>query len=366
MALENQGKKHRIESLKISADATILQAIKQMDRLDIKLLLVYENDAYLTLVSIGDIQRAIISGMGVSTKLKEVLKRKVKTCSVDDSEETIRSTMLNFRTEFMPILDEQGQLQDVIFWDELFSDDRAKHKRNDLDVPVVIMAGGQGTRLKPITNVIPKPLVPIGERPIMQVIMDDFKALGSKRFFATVNYKSEMIISYFKNPEVGEYYIEYVHEDKPLGTAGSLSLLKGKINETFFVSNCDILLDQDFYEIYEYHKQNKNELTVVSALYNLSIPYGTLEVGEEGILKNLTEKPDLAFNVNTGVYIIEPHLLNEIPEDTFFHITHLMENIIERKGKVGVFPISMGSWHDIGDWKEYQKTQLNLGGKKKF
>jgi len=140
-----------------------------------------------------------------------------------------------------------------------------------------------------------------------------------------------------------------------MGTAGSMSLLKGKIDTTFFVSNCDILIEQDYSEILKYHREQNNEITLVAALKHYDIPYGTLKTGKDGQLKALEEKPALNFKINSGMYVLEPSLLDEIPKDEFFHITHLIEKIMKRKGKVGVFPVSEKSWKDMGEWSEYSK-----------
>jgi NDP-sugar pyrophosphorylase family protein len=216
------------------------------------------------------------------------------------------------------------------------------------------MAGGFGTRLKPLTNVLPKPLIPIGEESILEKIMNSFHQYGCNNFFISVNYKASLIDYYLKNQNL-PYQTNLFKEDKPLGTAGSLHLLKEKINQTFFVSNCDILINQDYAEILQFHQENKNEITLVAALKNYSIPYGTINTIENGILESLSEKPDLTFKINTGMYILEPHLLHEIPENTFFHITYLIEKVKNRNGNVGVFPISEKSWTDIGNWEEYLK-----------
>lgn len=127
------------------------------------------------------------------------------------------------------------------------------------------------------------------------------------------------------------------------------------------MSNCDILIRQDYGEVYKYHKDNKNEMTIIGAIKNYSIPYGTLDVSENGLLNTLQEKPNLNFMVNTGMYILEPHLIEEIPENTFFHITDLMESILQRKGRIGVFPVGESSWMDIGNWNEYNETLKKLG-----
>ena len=166
-----------------------------------------------------------------------------------------------------------------------------------------------------------------------------------------------MIRQYIDGIENKPYSVDYFIEQKPLGTAGSLYLLKDKVHQTFFVSNCDILIDQDYEEVYRWHKENKNEITSVAAIKNYHIPYGTLEIEKDGLLRKLIEKPDLTFYVNAGVYLIEPHVLQEIPENEFFHITSLMEKVKVRGGRVGVFPVSEGAWLDVGNWVEYNKTQ---------
>jgi NDP-sugar pyrophosphorylase family protein len=215
------------------------------------------------------------------------------------------------------------------------------------------MAGGFGKRLRHITNVISKPLIPLNEKTIVEEIMDRFVKHGCHNFYLMTNYKAEIIYYYFNQVLKHSYQIEFIKENKPLGTAGSLSLLEGKINQTFFVSNCDIVIDQDYHEILKYHKENKNEITIVAAIHHFSIPYGTLETTENGLLKSLNEKPNLNFKINSGMYILEPHLLKEIERDNFFHITYLIENVLKRKGKVGVFPVSAKSWKDIGNWNDF-------------
>ena len=344
------------KAIQINTKSTLLAAIKQMDELDGKLLLVVDDlEEYVSIISIGDIQRYLIKHQNIEALVSDALRTNVRVASVDDSEHAIKEMMIEFRTEFMPVLNAEGKLDRIIFWQDLL-DEKPIVSHNKVDIPVVIMAGGKGTRLKPITNVIPKPLVPIGEKTMLEIIIDQFHKSGTENFYISVNYKAEMIKQHLSG--LGEKVnISYFEEVKPLGTAGSLHLLKDKINSTFFVSNCDIIIDQDFTEVFEWHKANNNEITSVAAIKNYHIPYGTLDIGKNGLLKSMKEKPDLTFYVNAGVYILEPHLLKEIPENDFFHITHLMEKVKERKGRVGVYPVSDGSWMDIGNWVEYNKTQ---------
>lgn len=272
---------------------------------------------------------------------------------IDEPKDQVREKMLSFRSECMPVVDEEGNLVDVYLWNEMFKYSEPD-RREKIDLPVVIMAGGKGTRLKPITNVIPKPLVPVGDKTILEVIMDQFESIGCKKFYMSVNYKADMMEFYLSQLD-HKYDIEFFMESKPLGTIGSVSFLKGKITTPFFVSNCDSINDQDYRDVYDYHVQNRNDLTIVTMVKSFRIPYGVIETGEDGIMKALHEKPELNYQVNTGAYILNPKCINEIPEGEFFHITHLMEKIKARGGRVGCFPVSEGAWHDMGEWPEYLK-----------
>ena len=261
--------------------------------------------------------------------------------------------MRRMRAEVMPILDEQGELVDIWFWSDLFKTSEII-EREKISLPVVIMAGGKGTRLKPLTNVIPKPLIPIGDKTILEEIMNQFESIGCQKFYMSINYKSDMIRFYLD--QLDHYYdIEFFEEPKPLGTIGSVSLLKGKITTPFFVSNCDIMIDQDLRDVYEYHQNNHNDLTIVTAVKSFKIPYGVIETGEDGLMTGLQEKPEQTYMINTGVYILNPELIDEIPEGEFFHITHLMEKIKKRDGRIGCFPVSEHAWRDMGEWPEYLK-----------
>ena len=321
-----------------------------------KLLIVKEKDSFKSVLSIGDIQRAIIKGVTLETEISQILRDQITVCYEEDGLEKIKSEMMFYRAEFMPILNREGEIIKVVFWKDIFSDNQINHPQK-LSLPVVIMAGGEGLRLKPLTNIIPKPLVPLGERSIIENIIDSFVKSGVSKFYLLVNYKASMIENYFEELKYKEFEITFIKEEIPLGTAGSLHFLKGKINETFFVSNCDILIYQDYSEVLNYHKENENELTVIGALQHYKIPYGTIEVENGDVLKELKEKPEITFVINSGMYILEPHLLEEIPEETFFHITELINKVKKRNGRVGVFPVSEMSWLDIGDWKEFSRTQ---------
>jgi len=347
----------KFSDLIIAENCQLIQALKKMDEQNKKLLIVSKDSKPISLISIGDIQRAILDGLALHSEVGLILRKDITVSHINDNMETIKATMLKFRTDFMPLVDDSKEIKDVIFWEDVFPAIE-RNSNSKLNLPVVVMAGGKGTRLQPITNIIPKPLVPIGDKPIIEIIVDRFVHMGASQFYFSVNYKADMIQYYFNQIKNRPYQIEYFTEDKPLGTAGSIHLLKDKIKETFFVSNCDILIDEDYREIYNYHKSKENELTIVAAIKHYSIPYGTIEFDEGGLLNKLTEKPDLNYFVNTGMYILEPHLIKEIPENEFFHITDLIEKIKNRGGRVGVFPVSEGAWKDIGEWDEYLKHSV--------
>lgn len=341
----------KIKNRAIQSYTTVLQSLKKMDEVKVKMLFVFDGEQFLSILTIGDIQRAIIKGIDLNEPITAILDTKKKFAAPDESKESIREKMLGLRAECMPVVDADGNLVEVYSWNEMFKHSEADH-REKINLPVVIMAGGKGTRLKPITNVIPKPLIPVGDKTILEVIMDQFEGIGCKKFYMSVNYKADMM-EYYLSQLDHQYDIEFFMEDKPLGTIGSVSLLKGKIDTPFFVSNCDSINDQDYRDVYDYHLQNKNDLTIVTMVKNFRIPYGVIETGENGLMTELREKPELNYQVNTGAYILNPGCIDEIPEGEFFHITDLMEKIKARGGRVGCYPVSEGSWHDMGEWPEY-------------
>ncbi len=345
----------------IPLDASIMDALKLMDKIDKKLVLIIDENKFIGLLSAGDIQRAIIQSKPLQTAVQDIIRTNIKVAKSDDSFQTIKKMMMDYRMEMCPVISESNEILKVYFWEDIFEINKPT-LNSKLDLPVVIMAGGLGTRLKPLTNVLPKPLIPIGERTMLEEIMDRFAVHQCSDFYISVNYKADLI-EYYINDLNLPLNINFFRETKPLGTAGSLSLLKDKIKKTFFVNNCDIIIDQDYTEIYNYHKEHNNKITIVAALKQFLIPYGTVETSDGGELIAIKEKPDMNFWINTGMYLLEPEVLNEIPEGDFFHITHLIDKLKSQGKKVGVFPVSEGSWLDTGEWGEYNKTLEKLSKK---
>lgn len=342
---------NKIEKISVSIDTKLIDVLKKMDETGRKLLIVTNNELFVGVVSIGDLQRSILKCIGLETPVRNILRPDIRFSSENDSTENIKKEMLKFRMEFMPIVSSLGKIIDVVFWEDLFPVDMVPIKL-DKKLPVVIMAGGLGSRLKPLTNVIPKPLIPIGEKTIIEYIIDRFEAVGCDEFYCSVNYKAEILKYYLEM--VGKD-ITYFQEPQPLGTAGSLYLLKDKLSDTFFVINCDILLDIDLSDLLCFHKNNNNVITIVSVVKNFQIPYGTLKTRENGTLVALQEKPNEIYQINSGLYVLEPEIFDYIEDNKFLHITTLIETLLNRNKKVGVFPINEKSWIDMGNWEEYKK-----------
>ena len=345
----------RIHTRIINSDMSIIQTMKFMDDNKTKSVLVFNGEIFLGMITIGDLQRAIIANKPFTMSVVNLIDNSQKKYAHQgDNIQQIKEWMKDVRAEYMPVVDNKGNLVDVIFWDDIRSETTIADNRKKIELPVVIMAGGKGTRLKPITNVIPKPLVPIGEKTILEVILDHFESIGCHKFYMSVNYKADMMKFYLNQIDYHSN-IEFFQEEKPLGTIGSVSLLKGKISTPFFVTNCDIIVDQDYRDVYDYHVQNNNDLTIVTAIKSIKIPYGVIETGTDGLMVGLKEKPEITYMINTGVYILNHECIDFIPQNAFFHITHLMEKIKSNGGRVGCFPVSEGAWRDMGEWPEYLK-----------
>ena len=339
----------------IESDASLLAALKKMDEIHRKLLIVMEGDKFRSLVSIGDIQRGILRGVGLDEALSNVLRSKVFVGSPEDVKEELIALLLDQRVEFIPIVTTDQSLVDILFWEDYSKEER--HQSDKLTgIPVVIMAGGQGSRLRPLTNIIPKPLVPLDKRPIIQIIIERFMDFGCRDFYISINYKGNMIKAYLDELDL-DCNLHYFEEQHPMGTAGSLSLIRDQLKGDFFISNCDILIDQDFSEVMAYHQKAQNELTAIAAIKDFPIPYGVFETTDNGKLTGMVEKPSYKFQVNAGIYILNASVLELVPANSFFHITHLMESLVAANREVGVFPVSEGAWFDIGVWDEYLKTQ---------
>ena len=344
-----------IKDILIGEDDTMLQAMKVLDKVAKKVLFVTQDGVLTAALTDGDIRRWILAKGNLDAKVKEIANYNPRYIYYKDRLKA-KEYMKRYTIEALPIVDENKRIISVSFWDE-----KNIGPKKNLNIPVVIMAGGSGTRLYPYTKILPKPLIPVGDIPIAEHIINRFRHYGCKQFYLIVNYKKNMIKAYFNEAE-RDYSITYIDENKPLGTGGGLSLLKGKINTTFVLSNCDILIEEDYEKMYQFHKEENNVITMVCSLKNLKIPYGVVEIGEHGNIESMKEKPELSFMTNTGCYIVEPQIVEEMKDEQSVDFPDIIEQYKRAGGKVGVYPISENAWMDMGQFDEMEVMRRRLAG----
>lgn len=343
-------------------DISVVQAMKKIDENGKGILyIIDEDDKLCGCITDGDIRRFIIKTGRIEGLVSEFMNH--DPIYLFESEMANANKILKKWTiTSVPILTKKRDIVQIIFKEEKILCD--SNEKSDVlkDVPIVIMAGGKGTRLYPYTKILPKPLIPIGEIPILERILNCFFDYGAREFYITVNYKKEMIKSYFRELNA-PYTIHFVEETKPLGTAGSIHLIETKFSKPVIVTNCDVLIEADFQKLLEHHLHSQNEMTIVSSLKNTVIPYGVLHFGQEGVVSSMEEKPQLPYFINTGMYIVNPKHLEKIPSNTVYHMPQLAEQLIAEDLRVGVYPISEDSFLDMGQFEEMKKMEEKLNSK---
>lgn len=342
-----------IKQFLIDENATILDAMERLNTVAKKVLFVMRDNQFVAIVTDGDIRRWILQKGSLEAGIKYAANYDPIYLLEQDKVSAMGLIKSN-SIEAVPILNKDKQIVSIVLWT-----DEEVHHEHSLDIPVVIMAGGLGKRLYPYTNILPKPLIPIGDIPITEHIMNRFHRFGVNRFHLIVNHKKNMIKAYFNEIEK-DYDIVYIDEEKSLGTGGGLSLLKGKINSTFILSNCDILIEEDYEKIYAHHVKEKNVITIVCSMKSIQIPYGVIEIDQTGQIENMREKPSHFILVNTGMYFVEPEVINDMTPDETADFPDIIENYRASGQKVGVYPISENSWLDMGQFDEMEKMKSKL------
>ena len=343
------------KKLTINKESTIKDAMKLLNETGENCLLVVENNKFYGTLTDGDIRRSILSGIKTRSSIESCVNTSpvfFEYYNYDISD--VKSVMLKKKIDLIPLIDKNNVVIDYLTWDKVFGKDKVK-SRSSLNIPVVVMAGGKGTRMKPFTNVLPKPLIPIKDKTMIEYIISQFTDYGCEQFYISINYKSKIIKAFFDELKP-PYQTIFIDEEKPLGTAGSLYQIKDKINSPFFVSNCDILINCDYSKLFNFHVKGGYDLTLVASTKEFVIPYGACEIDKNGELLKINEKPSYDFLVNTGLYILNPNITSFIPKNKFYHITHLIEDLKKQDLKIGVFPVSEDAWIDVGQWSEYQNA----------
>ena len=338
----------------ISENATLRQALESLDRVRVKVLLVVSQDRLVASLTEGDIRRAILSGHSVETSITNIANYNPFYLAEDKSD-LIEKYLDEKQIAAIPIVDNDKKIQKIYALDYVNSEERI----NEIDVPVVIMAGGLGTRLYPYTKILPKPLIPIGDIPISERIIQSFQNVGCKEFHMIVNYKRNMIKAYFNDNDFS-YNIKFWDEEIPLGTGGGIFLLKNTIKDTFILTNCDVIILDDISKIIEHHRQNNNKVTMVCSLKNFEIPYGIVNFSDGGEIASFQEKPQMSFFTNTGYYILDSEIFNYINENEKIGMPEIIDRMRNDNKKVGIYPISENSWLDMGQFDTMESMERTL------
>lgn len=321
------------------------------------LFVVDEEERICGAVSDGDIRRWLLKTGQLHTEIVYLMNKCPRTI-LESQKNAAKKYFHEYQVRAIPVVDSEQHIVEVLF--ENFYENMESPQKGGLEsVSVIIMAGGKGTRLYPYTKVLPKPLIPIGDIPIVERIIDKYHRFGVQDFVMTVNYRKNMIKSYFSELET-DYRIEFVEETKPLGTAGSIKLIPRSFKEPVFVANCDVLIQADYADMYQYHKSSGNAITIITAMKNDVIPYGVIYTKEDGVIDRMVEKPTHSYLVNTGMYIINAEVIGLIPKDEFFHMTHLTDKAMELGMKVGMYPVSEDSFLDMGQFEEMKRMEEKL------
>lgn len=340
-----------------------LSIVDAMERIDANakgiLIITDEQGLLKGALTDGDVRRWILKAGELNASVESAMTPHPRYLFVEERDRAQAFMQQEFIAA-LPIIDRSMKVVDIILLSEIENLKLEKPAKKDLSsVPVVIMAGGKGSRLYPYTKILPKPLIPIGDTPIVERIIGCFVEYGINHFYMTVNYKKGMIRSYFSEL-TPSYEIEYVEEDKPLGTGGSIKLIDKEFDRPLFITNCDALILTDYGDLYDYHIKSRNAITMVSALKNIIVPYGVLHSGDNGELLSMEEKPKLSYFINTGMYVINPDIIELIPADRMFHMTHLIEAVMKQGGKVGMYPVSEDSFLDMGEFDEMKRMEEKL------
>jgi len=347
----------KLENIIINRKATVHKALQQLDKTAEKILFVVnERNQLIGSLTDGDIRRWVLKSGALqsSVEIEKVCFKGTYFVELGYDIDEVKKQILSKKIYYVPVVNKKKEIIEFLIWDNLFDSKIVRKTEKKLDVDVVIMAGGKGSRLEPFTKILPKPLIPIGEKTVLEIIMEKFIEFNVEHFYLSVNHKAKIIKSYFDeiNPN---YKISYIMEHKPLGTIGALHQLNDKLKNNFILTNCDIIIEADYLDLLEHHKINNNDLTIVTSMKHYNIPYGVCKIANGGKLIDIVEKPVYDLLVNTGMYVINSSLLKYIPQNEFFHATHFIDRI-KNSYKVGVYPISENSWIDIGEWAEYKKA----------
>lgn len=336
-----------LKSILLKPTDTVETSIRVLHEGGIRIALVVdESGVLLGTVTDGDIRRALLKHLSMETSVTEVMRVDPTVASVSEDRESIMQLMKSRDLLHVPIVNEKGRLVGLETLQNLL-------EGIQYDNPVFLMAGGFGKRLMPLTNNIPKPLLPVGNKPILETILNQFVKSGFRRFYISTHYKAEMVRSHFGDGSKWGVSIHYVHEDQPLGTAGALGLLPKDIpNLPIIMMNGDLLTKVNFEQLLRFHNEHGNIATMSVCKYEFQVPYGVIE--QEGhAIKSFIEKPTQSFLINAGIYVLEPSIISSVVSNEYLDMPQLLKQQLAKGKQVNIFPIHE-YWLDIGRKEEYQ------------
>lgn len=340
------------EKLIVDNNMSIKDAMHIIDEGGCKTAFFLEDGKLKGTITDGDVRRYFLKGGSIEDKADKIANHDPKFF-YDWEKKDYKKYMIENMITALPIINNDGQLVRI----EMLSESEFAVCKIDKTVPIVMMAGGLGTRLKPYTEIIPKPLIPIGEKTITEHIFDRFLLYGCDELYMIVNYKKQLIEAYFNDIEKYKN-LSFIEEPFFMGTAGGISLLKDCLNADFFLINCDVLIDFDYYSIWKRHVEEKNIVTIVSAEKRIVIPYGTVSIGENETVCSLIEKPEIKYNVNTGMYLCNSKIYKYIDKNEKIDMPDLIKRCLHAGERIGNVLINEQDWYDMGQPKEL-KNMLN-------
>lgn len=342
----------------IDTSISLVDAIRALYDTGKRIVFLVDNGKLKGSLTYGDVSRWILKGNSLDLPAKEAARMdpiSIHQKDIQNADELFLNSERLFSGRYpiaIPVVDSEDNIIDILFHEK---------GRPQFDLPVVMMAGGKGTRLYPYTKILPKPLIPIGDIPISEYIANRFYENGFRKFYFILNYKKNMIKAYFNEME-RPYEITFIDEDIPLGTGGGLSLLKGHISSTFILTNCDSFIDEDYSGILKAHKENKNPVTMICSNQGFEVPYGIIEKDDDNHLLSLREKPCLRYLTNTGTYIVEPEVIDMIETGKSIGFPDVIQMIQGMGKEVGIYTLSDNAWFDMGqfDSMSEMKKKLNV------
>ena len=332
----------------LSVDATIREAIERLDHSGLQIAVVVDDGILQGTITDGDVRRGIMRGLDLTSSVRAIMNNRPQTVHQSEGPHVALQRMRARRIHQLPVVDDDGRVVDLLLLDDLLT-------AEDQEALVVLMAGGYGKRLRPLTVETPKPLLPVGGKPLIETIVESFVTQGFRHIYLSVNYKAEQFYQHFGDGQQFGAQISYVHEPEPLGTAGALSLLPNRPDVPVVVMNGDLLTSVNFASMLRFHTESDAIATMCVREHTIHIPYGVVDTDGQHVTQ-IVEKPNKTVFVSAGIYVLSPQALDHIPAGHYYDMPTLFTDLIEGGKPVGAFPIRE-YWLDIGQREDLEQAR---------